>query len=149
VEAGDKVLEVGTGSGYQAAVLAELGAMVVSVERVLGLEERARRVLERLGYTRVRVYPAGEQLGWPAEAPYDAILVTAAAPRVPPPLVEQLKEAGRLVIPVGTRESQELLQVRKVEGRLQTRSCGPCRFVPLVGAGAWGLVPSPPADSSG
>ncbi len=133
----EKVLEVGTGSGYQAALLSHLAAEVVSVERVPELARRAGQTLAELGYANVRVHPAGETLGWPEEAPYDAIIVTAGAPRVPQELLDQLTLGGRMVIPVGSRDLQELVRaVRSPEGPAMT-DLGPCRFVPLRGAGAW------------
>ena len=133
----ERVLEVGTGSGYQAAVLARLAREVVTVERVGALLRRARATLTRLGVRNVRCLPAGSALGAPDEAPFDAIVVTAAAPDVPRGLVDQLAEGGRLVIPVGPRARQELLVVtRRGDGR-RTRSLGGCRFVPLIGEGAF------------
>jgi protein-L-isoaspartate(D-aspartate) O-methyltransferase len=133
----DKVLELGTGSGYQAAILAELAGEVVTVERIPELAERAAALLFQLGYDNVRVHVAGETLGWPDDAPYDGIIVTAGAPQVPRPLLEQLAPGGRLVIPVGARDVQELLQVTNTGHGLTSRRLGPCRFVPLVGSGAW------------
>jgi len=133
----EKVLEVGTGSGYQAAVLAELARRVITIERHRALADSARALLESLGYRNVEVKLAGKTLGWPEEAPYDAILVTAGAPGIPPALLEQLAVGGRMVIPVGSKEEQDLLQVRKLRTRIRTNSLGPCRFVPLVGEGAW------------
>jgi protein-L-isoaspartate(D-aspartate) O-methyltransferase len=133
----EKVLELGTGSGYQAAILAELTARVVTVERVTPLAERAAAILAELGYDNVRVHLAGDTLGWPEEAPYDGILVTAAAPEVSADLVEQLAPRGRLVIPVGAHDVQELLLVTNSPDGLTTKRLGPCRFVPLVGAGGW------------
>jgi protein-L-isoaspartate(D-aspartate) O-methyltransferase len=133
----EKVLEIGTGSGYQAAVLAELANHVVSVERVPPLAERARKVLKELGYTNVEVRVGGDGLGWPSEGPYDGIIVTAAAPEIPRELLEQLTLGGRLVIPVGGRDMQELVRIVKTpEGALR-HNLGPCRFVPLLGKGAW------------
>jgi protein-L-isoaspartate(D-aspartate) O-methyltransferase len=133
----EKVIEIGTGSGYQTAILAQLGRHVVSVERIGPLAERAREVLRQLEYTNVEVHTGGEGLGWPVGAPYDAILVTAAAPEVPRELLEQLALGGRLVIPVGGRELQELVRIVKTpEGALR-HNLGPCRFVPLLGKGAW------------
>ncbi len=137
LDGSERVLEVGTGSGYQAALLSRLAAQVVSVERVPELAERAGRTLAELGYANVSVHVAGRTLGWPQEAPYDAIIVTAGAPRVPSELVEQLVLRGRMVIPVGARDLQELVRaVRSPEGPALT-NLGPCRFVPLLGAGAW------------
>ena len=134
---GEKVLEVGTGSGYQAAILAELARFVVTTERFPALAERARQVLDSLGYTNVEIHPAEETLGYQPEAPYDAIMVTAAAPRVPTDLVAQLAIGGRMVIPVGSRHAQELYKVTRRQRKNIVRSLGGCRFVPLVGKGAW------------
>jgi len=133
----EKVLEVGTGSGYQAAILAELAREVVTVERIAPLAEAAAARLAALGYHQVRVYVAGETLGWPPEAPYHGIIVTAAAPRIPPELLDQLMVGGRMVVPVGPRDIQDLLLVIKQADAITTRHLGPCRFVPLVGPGAW------------
>ncbi len=132
-DGGERVLEVGAGSGYQAAILAHLAADVIAVERIEELRLAAERRLAQLGLHNVRCLAAGERLGAPGEAPFDAILVTAAAPSVPPGLVAQLAEGGRLVIPVGDREGQELLVVTKRGGRVRQRSLGGCRFVPLIG----------------
>lgn len=133
----EKVLELGTGSGYQAAILAELARRVVSVERFPQLAENARKLLEQLGYTNVEVHEAGKALGWPDGAPYDAIIVTASVPRVPQVLLDQLSPGGRMVIPVGLRYEQDLLKVTKREEKVITENLGGCRFVPLVGEGAW------------
>lgn len=133
----EKVLEVGTGCGYQAAVLAELAARVCTIERLPRLAGRARETLETLGYTNVWVRTANGTLGWPDEAPFDRILVAAGGPTVPPPLFEQLAEGGRLVMPVGDASSQVLEIVEKVNGqRRVTRDSG-CVFVKLVGKYAW------------
>jgi protein-L-isoaspartate(D-aspartate) O-methyltransferase len=133
----EKVLEIGTGSGYQTAILAQLADHVVSVERIGPLAERARNVLRDLGNTNVTVHAGVVGLGWPEEAPFDAIIVTAAAPEVPRELLEQLAPGGRLVIPVGSRDLQELVRIVKTpEGALR-HNLGPCRFVPLLGRGAW------------
>ncbi len=133
----EKVLEVGTGSGYQAALLSHLAAEVVSVERVPGLAERAGRTLAELGYANVSVHAAGERLGWPDDSPYEAIIVTAAAPRIPQELLDQLSLGGQMVIPIGSRDLQELVRaVKSPEGPALT-NLGPCRFVPLLGPGAW------------
>ncbi len=129
----DRVLEIGTGSGYQAAVLSQLANSVVSVEVVDPLRRRAAAVLVELGITNVVVLAAGGELGAPDHGPYDAILVTAAAPDLPPPLIDQLAEGGRIVAPLGAREHQELVVATKREGVLERRSLGPCRFVPLRG----------------
>jgi protein-L-isoaspartate(D-aspartate) O-methyltransferase len=135
---GDRVLEIGTGSGYQAAVLARLAGEVVSVEVHDSLRERAAKLLASLGIRNVRLLAASDALGAPEEAPFDAIIVTAAAAEVPEPLLRQLRVGGRMVIPVGNRESQELLLVTRTERGHRRESLGGCRFVPLVGPG--GLV---------
>ncbi len=133
----EKVLEVGTGSGYQTALLSLLAASVISVERVAPLAESAATVLAQLGHNNVTVHAVEETVGWPASSPYDAIIVTAAAPEVPLTLLEQLATGGRLVIPVGSRELQELVRIIKTpEGALR-HNLGPCRFVPLLGSAAW------------
>jgi protein-L-isoaspartate(D-aspartate) O-methyltransferase len=129
----EKVLEVGTGSGYQAALLSLLAREVVTVERIRSLTESAARVLAELGYRNVRVHQAGETLGWPEEAPYDAIVVTAGAPNVPSSLVDQLAMGGRLVVPVGGRRLQELVRATKSDRGLTLEKLGECRFVPLIG----------------
>jgi protein-L-isoaspartate(D-aspartate) O-methyltransferase len=129
---GERVLEVGTGSGYQAAVLAELAGEVYSVEILEPLARRAAATLGELGYGRVRVRAGDGYLGWPEAAPFDAIIVTAAPDHIPQPLVDQLKVGGRLVIPVGD-EYQELLQCVKTPGGLERKSIIPVRFVPLTG----------------
>ncbi|MGB6896366.1 MAG: protein-L-isoaspartate(D-aspartate) O-methyltransferase [Dehalococcoidia bacterium] len=128
----EKVLEVGTGSGYQAALLAELSREVITVERVPELAERAARTLRQLGYHRVKVHVAGDELGWPQDGPYDAIIVTAGAPRVPQSLVDQLAVDGRMAIPVGGRRVQELLVASKTQQGLSIKRMGECRFVPLI-----------------
>jgi len=133
----EKVLEVGSGSGYQAALLSRLAGQVLSVERVDQLARRAQQTLGEIGVTNVRVRVAGDTLGWPEEAPYHAIIVTAGAPRVPQELLEQLAAGGRMVVPVGSRDLQELVRVvASPKGPVMT-NLGPCRFVPLMGAGAW------------
>jgi protein-L-isoaspartate(D-aspartate) O-methyltransferase len=129
----DKVLEVGTGSGYQAAVLAELADRVLSIEIRPDLARQAAARLKELGYGRVRVRCGDGYQGWPEEAPFDAILVTAAASQVPPALAAQLKEGGRLVIPLGSPHgAQTLVKWRKVQGKLVEETTLPVRFVPLV-----------------
>ncbi len=133
----EKVLEVGTGSGYQAAILAELARLVITVERLPVLAEAAKRVLDSLGYTNIEVHLAGEILGWQAEAPYDAIIVTAGAPRVPVDLLAQLAIGGRLVIPIGSRYAQELYKVTKRRKKNIVQNLGGCRFVPLIDKNAW------------
>ncbi len=133
----ERVLEVGTGSGYQAAVLSLLAAQVYSIESRPSLAAAARARLGRLGYTNVHVHSGDGTLGLPELPPFDAILVTAGAPQIPSPLVEQLAEGGVLVIPLGSVDQQELLQVRKTRGRTSSRSLLYCRFVPLVGHHGW------------
>jgi len=133
----DKVLEIGTGSGYQAAVLSHLVERVVSVERIRALADAARRRLARMEYANVDVIDAGPQLGWPEEAPYDAIIVAAGAPKLPRGLIGQLTTGGRLVIPVGSRDSQELMKVTRTGEDYSVRTMASCRFVPLIGEGAW------------
>jgi protein-L-isoaspartate(D-aspartate) O-methyltransferase len=135
---GERVLEVGTGSAYQAAVLAEMGARVISLERIPVLAARAREVLARLGYdARVRVEVGDGTLGFAADAPYDAILVTAGAPQIPRPLIEQLASDGRLVLPMGDDELQTLVRIRRGAGGLAEEYLGECRFVKLLGSYGW------------
>jgi len=133
----EKVLEVGTGSGYQTAVLGALARRVCSIERLPRLAERARATLEALGVANVWIRVGNGALGWPDEAPFDRILVAAGGPSVPPPLVEQLVEGGRLVLPVGSAEDQVLTVVERAGGETRTRQCGECKFVKLVGKYAW------------
>jgi protein-L-isoaspartate(D-aspartate) O-methyltransferase len=133
----EKVLELGTGSGYQAAVLAELAARVYTIERIPSLAQSAEQVLASLGYANVEVVVADGTLGWAGEAPFDAILVTAGSPQVPPPLVEQLAMGGRLVIPVGDRYTQTLTRVRRTPEGLKHEYLGGCRFVKLIGRHGW------------
>jgi len=134
LQGGERVLEIGTGSGYQTAVLAELAGEVISIERHELLSAEAARVLTELGYKNVRLIVGDGTLGWPEGAPYDRILVAAAAGRVPPALEQQLAEGGTLVIPVGPAHQQTLEAYRKVGGRLVAEPLSGCRFVPLVGA---------------
>ena len=137
LESKDKVLELGAGSGYEAAVLAELAREVITIERIPELADGARRVLQQLGYSNVKVYPAGRELGWTDGAPYDAVVVSAGAPCVPQALLEQLSPGGRLVIPVGSRWQQDLLKVTKRKKTNKVENLGGCYFVPLIGEGAW------------
>ncbi len=132
LEGGEKVLEIGTGSGYQAAVLAELGARVFSIEIVPELAASARATLAGAGYADVDVRTGDGYRGWPEEAPFDAILVTAAPGAVPRPLIDQLREGGRMVIPVGERD-QELLLLTKRGGEIERTRMIPVRFVPMTG----------------
>jgi protein-L-isoaspartate(D-aspartate) O-methyltransferase len=133
----ERVLEIGTGSGYQAAILAELCDKVYTVERIKMLADRARLNLDRLGYRSVAIKVYDGTYGWKEMAPFDAILVTAGSPDIPAPLVEQLKEGGRMVIPVGERFGQTLLKIVKTpQGPVTERSI-PCVFVPLIGNHGW------------
>jgi protein-L-isoaspartate(D-aspartate) O-methyltransferase len=133
----DRVLEVGTGTGYQAAILGELAAEVWTIERHAELADRAREILQRLGYANLHVVTGDGSLGLPEHAPFDKILVAAAAPRVPETLVAQLADGGRLVVPVGTRQEQQVLVVRKMGDQTVITPREACRFVPLVGEHGW------------
>jgi len=133
----EKVLEVGTGSGYQTAILAELARLVITTERLPALAERAKSVLDSWGYTNIEVHLAEEILGWQSEAPYDAIMVTAGAPRVPANLLAQLAMGGRLVIPIGSRYVQELYKITRRKKKNIVENLGSCRFVPLISRDAW------------
>lgn len=130
----EKVLEIGTGSAYQAAILSLLAREVISVERLPELVETARNTLLALGYHNVRVEQAGEALGWPQEAPYDAIIVTAGAPEVPRSVIDQLAPGGRMVVPVGGRRLQQLVRVTKADHGVTMERLCECRFVPLIAA---------------
>jgi len=133
----EKVLELGTGSGYQTAILATLAKWIVSIERIDKLADSARDVLTRLGCNNIEIHDAIDILGWPEGAPYDAIIVTAGAPGIPDVLLEQLALGGRMVIPVGSRWEQDLLKVTKRSRKHLVKNLGGCRFVPLIGPGAW------------
>ncbi|RLF54950.1 MAG: protein-L-isoaspartate O-methyltransferase [Thermoplasmata archaeon] len=133
----EKTLEIGTGSGYQTAILAELSYRVYTIERIRDLMVKARQLLAELGYNNILFKAFDGTLGWKEHAPYDAIMVTAGAPRVPQPLMEQLADGGRLIIPVGNRFSQELIKLtRKGESYIE-ENLGGCRFVDLVGIHGW------------
>ena len=134
---GDRVLELGTGSGYQTAILAELAFRVYTIERVRELFIRARKLLDKLGYHNVIAKCSDGTLGWPDESPFDAIIVTAGAPEVQEKLVQQLIIGGRMVIPVGDRFSQTLLKIRRDEDGVHTNDLGGCRFVKLIGEHGW------------
>ncbi len=130
---GDKILEIGTGSGYQAAVLAEMGLQVYSIEIIEPLAERATADLKRLGYLDVEVRHGDGYQGWPEEAPFDSIIITAAPPQLPQPLVEQLKTGGRIVVPVG-RDNQDLIvYTKRLNGKVSKKRIIPVRFVPMTG----------------
>ena len=133
----EKVLEVGTGSGYEAAVLAELCAQLISVERLEDLAHQARERLTALGYRNVEILVGDGTLGCREHEPYDAIVVSAASPCIPRPLVEQLKIGGSLVLPIGDEDLQSLVRVRKTEGKLNEDYLGECRFVKLIGTHGW------------
>ncbi len=137
LQAMDRVLEIGTGSGYQTAILAELAAEVFSIDRMGDLANRAKAVLDSLGYANVQIRVGDGTLGWPEAAPFDGIIVTAGAPKVPRPLTEQLALGGRLVIPVGDMFSQTLTCVRQTESGLKFEYHGGCRFVRLIGRYGW------------
>ncbi len=132
IDSADTVLEIGTGSGYQAAVLAEIVDHVYTIEIVEPLAERARHILDTLGYDNVTVRAGDGYVGWPEHAPFNAIIVTAAPPKIPQPLKDQLAEGGRMVIPVGT-DYQELLLLEKIDGEIKQTPIVPVRFVPMTG----------------
>lgn len=133
----EKVLEIGTGSGYQAAILAELSRDVYTIERVQSLSLKASKVLMSLGYDNVHLRVGDGTLGWPEEAPFDRVIITAACPEIPEPIINQLNEGGIVVAPVGERFSQVLLKIRKEGGRLIEEYHTPCVFVPLIGEYGW------------
>ena len=133
----EKVLEIGTGSGYQAAILSRLAAEVYTVERIAVLAGRTGELFKRLGYDNISIRVGDGTLGWKEFAPYDAIIVTAGSPGVPPPLVEQLAEGGRLVIPAGSGYSQRLLVLERRGDKIIERDEGGCVFVPLIGKYGW------------
>lgn len=137
VRKGMKVLEIGTGSGYQAAVLAEMGAQVFTIERMKGLYEKAKTQLTEMGYQHIHFYYGDGTLGLPEYAPYDRIIVTAGAPTVPQALTSQLKEGGMLVIPVGDANTQKMVRITKTGGELKTETFKNFAFVPLVGEDGW------------
>ncbi len=130
---GEKILEIGAGSGYQAAILAQMGADVYTIEIVEPLAEMARQTLERLGYKNIRVKHGDGFRGWPEHAPFDAIVVTCAPDKIPPDLVAQLKDGGRMIIPVGGGMEQELVLLRKKGDKVEKQSVLPVRFVPMTG----------------
>lgn len=138
VAAGQRVLEIGTGSGYQTAILAEVGARVYTVERIAQLSETAREALRDLGYAEIEYRVGDGTLGWPEEAPFDRIVVTAGAPRTPPSLTAQLADGGRMVIPVGAGTQQDCVLVTREGDATRTWRFCPCRFVRLIGREGWG-----------
>ncbi|MCK4423084.1 MAG: protein-L-isoaspartate(D-aspartate) O-methyltransferase [Candidatus Omnitrophica bacterium] len=133
----EKILEIGTGSGYQTAVLSELSVGVYSVERYAGLADQAKKKLMELGYSNISITTGDGTLGWSQEAPYDGIIVTAGAPQIPEALLDQLKESGRMVIPVGNKISQTLKVIEKKDDQIFKKDICVCVFVPLVGQQAW------------
>jgi protein-L-isoaspartate(D-aspartate) O-methyltransferase len=134
IKGNEKVLEIGTGSGYQAAILAELAKEVYTIEIIEPLASMAKKKLSELGYQNVKVKAGDGYLGWPEAAPFDAIIVTAAPDHIPKPLVDQLKEGGRMVVPVGTH-TQELIRIVKRSGKIETTNVIPVVFVPMTGEG--------------
>jgi len=133
----EKVLEIGTGSGYQAAVLSRLCSQVYTIERINSLLAGARKVFDKLHYYNIRAKLDDGTIGWPENAPYDANIVTAGGPGVPEPLIEQLADPGRLIIPVGNQHVQELQLLEKKEGQIEVMSLASVRFVDLVGEHGW------------
>lgn len=137
IQPADTVLEIGTGSGYQTAILAILGRKIISIERQELLADHARDRLHMLGYTNVTVISGDGTLGWPKNAPYDVIMVTAASPTLPAPLMTQLKPGGRLICPVGSRQLQHLVKVVRIGDEFIEERSIPCIFVPLIGEEGW------------
>ncbi|MGD2127644.1 MAG: protein-L-isoaspartate(D-aspartate) O-methyltransferase [Desulfobacteraceae bacterium] len=133
----EKTLEIGTGSGYQTAILAELSKKVYTIERIRPLMEKARGLLGELGYSNVLFSAFDGTIGWKEYEPYEAIMVTAGAPRVPEPLCEQLAEGGRMVIPIGDKFSQELIKIVRRRDQYKRKNLGGCRFVDLIGIHGW------------
>ena len=133
----ERVLEIGTGCGYQTAILAEMALEVYSVERLAILSGKGREMLERLGYLNVHLSAGDGSLGWPDHEPYDAILVSASTPRIPPPLLEQLADPGRMVLPIGPRNSQTLVEVDRRNRVVRQKEITRCVFVPLLGQYGW------------
>jgi protein-L-isoaspartate(D-aspartate) O-methyltransferase len=137
LEGNEKVLEIGTGSGYQTAILAELSKTVYTVERIEPLLTKSKQLLRELGYTNIQFKVSDGTVGWEEFAPYDAIVVTAGAPKIPQPLLNQLAEGGRMVIPIGNRHGQDLTRVTRDKGRFLEKDLGGCRFVDLIGNHGW------------
>jgi protein-L-isoaspartate(D-aspartate) O-methyltransferase len=133
----ERVLEIGTGSGYQTVLLAHLVEQVFTIERIPALYQQARESIKRAAVTNVSMLLGDGTLGWREYAPYDAILVSAGAPAVPEPLLAQIAEGGRLLVPVGTREEQRLVMYRRINGQVEHTEVAPVRFVPLVGHHGW------------
>lgn len=137
LKGGERVLEIGTGSGYQAAVLAGLAKEVFTIERIDSLGRTAEEIFRSLHYDNIRIKIGDGTLGWPEEAPFDGVIITAASPKIPEPLMEQLAVGGTLVIPVGSRYSQQLLRIRKTRDGIREEYHTPCVFVPLIGEHGW------------
>jgi protein-L-isoaspartate(D-aspartate) O-methyltransferase len=137
LKGGEKVLEIGTGSGYQAALLAELASRVFTIERIESLARDARRVLDQLNFYQVNIRVGDGTLGWSRYQPYDVIVLAAAGPEVPPTLVEQLAPGGRLIAPLGDENTQQLVLIRRTGKAITREVIDPCRFVPLIGKDAW------------
>lgn len=133
----EKVLEIGTGSGYQSAVLAELSQEVFTVERIADLAGRAKERFHTLGYSNIHIHIGDGTLGWPEESPFDRVLITAGSPEIPQPVIEQLADGGIIVAPVGDRFSQQLISLRRSKGTLSEQVHTPCVFVPLIGKYGW------------
>ena len=133
----EKILEVGTGSGYQAVILAELAREVYTIERVASLANKAKEKFSAIGYNNIHIMVGDGTLGWQEEAPFDRIIITAGGPKVPEPLIEQMSEDGIIVAPIGDRFTQLLLKIIKSEGRISKEEFIPCVFVPLIGAYGW------------
>jgi protein-L-isoaspartate(D-aspartate) O-methyltransferase len=133
----EKVLEIGTGSGYQTAVLAEVSAKVCTIERIRPLMEQARYILQELGYTNILFKSYDGTLGWEEYSPFDAIIITAGSPSIPEPLLGQLADGGRMIVPVGDKTSQELIKITRKKDAFDKKNLGGCRFVDLIGAHGW------------
>ncbi len=133
----DRVLEIGTGSGYQAAILAEIVYRVYTIERIRSLYIQARNLLDKLHYHNIVMRCSDGSAGWLDESPFDAIIVTAGAPEVPAKLIDQLSEGGRMIVPVGNQHSQDLVKITKEKNRVHKSNLGGCRFVKLIGAHGW------------
>lgn len=133
----ERILEIGTGSGYEAAILAELDIELYSIERLEELALKARAILDRLGYRNISIRVGDGTLGWQEHAPYDAVIISAAAPQIPRPLIEQLKPDGVLVLPMGEEDFQTLVRIRKGKDGISEEYLGDCRFVKLKGAHGW------------
>ena len=133
----EKTLEIGTGSGYQTAILAELSKTVYTIERIEPLLKKSKMLLESLGYTNIFFRSFDGTLGWEEFAPYDAIIVTAGAPKIPHPLMDQMGEGGRLILPIGNRYGQDLIKVTRVKNVFKEENLGGCRFVDLIGSHGW------------